>query len=178
MVSGDGGRLVRLLHLSDIHFKAETAWNARPILRELTYSIGKEVAAGRKPDLVVITGDIAWSGKQAEYKMAREWLDKLWPMLGGLEKDRLLLVPGNHDVDRTKTTGGRSNNRAEISHQPTRRRERQRRGFRSPSSAQQFLSIHAAVYNQFNIQRHLISRRTLKALRAEAFAGWRKVVAA
>ena len=36
-------------------------------------------------------------------------------------------------------TGGRSNNRAEISHQPTRRRERQRRGFRSPSSAQQFL---------------------------------------
>ncbi|MBK8211949.1 MAG: IS6 family transposase [Rhodospirillales bacterium] len=75
-------------------------------------------------------------------------------------------------------TGGRSNNRAEISHQPTRRRERQRRGFRSPSSAQQFLAIHNAVYNQFNIQRHLISRRTLKPLRAEAFAGWRKVVAA
>ncbi len=71
-------------------------------------------------------------------------------------------------------TGGRSNNRAEISHQPTRRRERQRRGFRSPGSAQQFLAIHAAVYNQFNIQRHLISRRTLKALRAEAFAGWRR----
>lgn len=33
-------------------------------------------------------------------------------------------------------------------------------------------------YNQFNVQRHLISRRTLKALRDEAFAGWRKVVAA
>jgi len=32
-------------------------------------------------------------------------------------------------------TGGRSNNRAEVSHQPTRRRERQRRGFRSPGSA-------------------------------------------
>ena len=39
-------------------------------------------------------------------------------------------------------------------------------------------AIHNAVYNQFNLQRHLIFRRTLKALRAEAFAGWRKVVAA
>jgi transposase-like protein len=75
-------------------------------------------------------------------------------------------------------TGGRSNNRAEVSHQPTRQRERQRRRFRSPGSAQQFLAVHAAVYNQFNIQRHLISRRTLKTFRAEAFAGWRDVVAA
>jgi len=74
-------------------------------------------------------------------------------------------------------TGGRANNRAEVSHQPTRQRERRRRGFRSPGSAQQFLAIHAAVYNQFNVQRHLISRRTLKTFRAEAFAGWRAVVA-
>jgi putative transposase len=75
-------------------------------------------------------------------------------------------------------TGGRSNNRAEVSHQPTRQRERQRRGFRSPGSAQQFLSIHAAVYNLFNLERHLISRRTLKLFRAEAHAGWRDAVMA
>ena len=75
-------------------------------------------------------------------------------------------------------TGGRSNNRAEVSHQPTRRRERQRRGFRSPGSAQRFLATHAAVYNHFNVQRHLISRRTLRELRSQAFAGWREVVAA
>ena len=74
--------------------------------------------------------------------------------------------------------GGRSNNRAEVSHQPTRQRERQRRRFRSPGSAQQFLSIHAAVYNHFNVERHLISRRTLKDFRDEAFSGWREVVAA
>lgn len=41
-------------------------------------------------------------------------------------------------------TGGRSNNRAEVSHQPTRRRERQHLGFSSPGSAQRFLAIHAA----------------------------------
>lgn len=75
-------------------------------------------------------------------------------------------------------TGGRSNNRVEASHQPTRQLERQRRGFRSPGAARRFLSSHAAVNNQFNIQRHLISRRTLRAIHAEAFAGWREIVAA
>ncbi|MEC9433142.1 MAG: IS6 family transposase [Pseudomonadota bacterium] len=74
-------------------------------------------------------------------------------------------------------TGGRSNKRAEVSHQPTRKKERQRRGFRSPGSAQRFLSPHAAVYNHFNIQRHLTSRRSMKRLRAEAFATWHEMVA-
>jgi len=75
-------------------------------------------------------------------------------------------------------TGGRSNNRAEVSHQPTRQRERQRRRFRSPGSAQKYLYIHAAIYNQFNIQRHLISRRTMRSFRTAAFADWHEVVAA
>jgi hypothetical protein len=71
-----------------------------------------------------------------------------------------------------------SNNRAEVSHQPTRRRERQRRGFRSPGSAQRFLATHVAVYNHFNVQRHLISRSTLRHLRSQAFAGWLEIAAA
>ena len=75
-------------------------------------------------------------------------------------------------------TGGRSNNRAEVSHQPTRQREQQQRRFRSPGSAQSFLATHAAVYNHFNVQRHLISRSTLRHLRSRAFAGWREIAAA
>jgi putative transposase len=69
------------------------------------------------------------------------------------------------------------NNRAENSHQPTRRRERMMQGFKSPGSAQRFLSTHAAAYNNFNVQRHLISASTHRVFRAEAMNAWREAVA-
>ena len=74
--------------------------------------------------------------------------------------------------------GLRMNNRAENSHQPVRRRERKLQRFKSPGSAQRFLSSHAAVHNTFNVQRHLISRRTLHLFRAEAMDQWRHATAA
>ena len=73
--------------------------------------------------------------------------------------------------------GFRTNNRAENSHQPVRRRERKMQRFKSARSAQRFLSIHAAVHNTFNLQRHLISRSTLRTFRAEAAAQWQAAVA-
>ena len=66
----------------------------------------------------------------------------------------------------------RENNRAENSHLPIRRRERQQQRFKSQASAQRFLTTHAAIYNTFNIQRHLISRPTLRLFRAEAANAW------
>ena len=71
----------------------------------------------------------------------------------------------------------RENNRVENSHLPIRRRERQQQGFKSQASAQRFLTTHAAIYNTFNIQRHLISRPTLRRFRAEAQAAWAAAVA-
>jgi transposase-like protein len=70
------------------------------------------------------------------------------------------------------------NNRAENSHQPTRRRERKMQGFKSVGSAQRFLSTHAAAYNTFNVQRDLISARTHRAFRAFATDAWRAAAAA
>ena len=75
-------------------------------------------------------------------------------------------------------TGRWRNNRAENSHQPTRRRERKMQGFRSVGSAQRFLSFHAAAHNTFNVQRHLISARTHRAFRASAMDTWRAATAA
>jgi transposase-like protein len=74
--------------------------------------------------------------------------------------------------------GLRKNNRAENSHQAVRRRERKLQRFKSARSAQRFLSMHAAVHNTFNLQRHLISRSTLRIFRAEAANQWRDAVAA
>ena len=59
--------------------------------------------------------------------------------------------------------GLRANNRAENSHQAVRRRERKMQRFKSARSAQRFLSMHAAVHSTFNLQRHLVSRTTLRS---------------
>jgi putative transposase len=74
--------------------------------------------------------------------------------------------------------GLRMNNRAENSHQVVRRRERKMQRFKSAGSAQRFLSLHAAVHNTFYLQRHLISRSTLRTFRAEAMAHWAAAVTA
>jgi len=70
------------------------------------------------------------------------------------------------------------NNRAENSHLPIRRRERKQQRFKSQGSAQRFLATHAAIYNTFNVQRHLISRSTLRLFRAEAGRAWAVATAA
>jgi transposase-like protein len=81
-------------------------------------------------------------------------------------------------TDRHQPGGMRENNRAENSHLPIRRRERKQQKFKSRASAQKFLATHAAVYNVFNLQPHLIRRSTLRHLRAEAHRTWAAATAA
>jgi putative transposase len=81
-------------------------------------------------------------------------------------------------IEKRHERGRWKNNRAENSHQPTRRRERKMQRFKSPGSAQRFLSTHAAVYNTFNVERHLISARTHRAFRTAAMNTWREALAA
>jgi hypothetical protein len=69
--------------------------------------------------------------------------------------------------------GGRLNNRAENSHQPFRRRERAMQRFRSLKTLQKFSSVHAQVHNQFNQERHLVTRQVYKQRRSIALAEWR-----
>jgi putative transposase len=73
---------------------------------------------------------------------------------------------------RHRPGGIRANNRAANSHLPIRRRERKQQKFKSQGSAQRFLSTHAAVYNTFNVQPHLVSRPTLRRFRAAAHQTW------
>ena len=79
--------------------------------------------------------------------------------------------------DTIHDTSQYANNKAELSHQPTRVRERVMRRFKSTQQAQRFLTVHAAVYNLFNLGRHLVSARNYRVFRSRAFASWNYAVA-
>jgi len=83
-----------------------------------------------------------------------------------------------HCGDRHQSGRMPDNNRAENSHLVIRRRERTQQRFKSQRSAQRFLATHAAVYNNFNVQRHLIHRPTVRLFRAEAGRTWATATAA
>jgi transposase-like protein len=83
-----------------------------------------------------------------------------------------------HCGDRHRPGRMPDNNRAENSHLVIRRRERKQQPFKSQRSAQRFLATHAAVHNNFNVQRHLIRRSTLRLFRADADRTWATATAA
>ena len=119
--------------------------------------------------------------KHAALKLMRKLLKKYAFVPERLVTDDLRsYAPAARDlgIEHLHERGRWRNNRAENSHQPTRRRERKMQRFKSAGSAQRFLSAHAAVYNTFNVQRHLASAQSHHVLRAAAMTTWREVVAA
>ena len=113
--------------------------------------------------------------KKAALKLMRKLLKKQGSVPDAFVADKLpsygAALP-DIGLSKRHETGGRKNNRAENSHLPVRQRERRMQGFKSPGSAQRFLSTHAAAYNTFYTQRHLISRKTLRQFRGEAMSTW------
>ena len=85
---------------------------------------------------------------------------------------RVVMASVRHD------TRQYANNRAEVSHQPTRQRERQMRRFKSPGQAQRFLSIHGVIQNLFRIGRHLLQAAHHRMFRQRAFGVWAEVTCA
>ena len=71
-----------------------------------------------------------------------------------------------------------ANNRAEVSHQPTRQRERQMRRFKSAAQAQRFLSVHGVILNLFRVGRHLLRPANHRMLRERSFLVWSEVTCA
>ncbi len=99
--------MLRLIHFSDIHLRSpdcdfdHTDENIH--IRDLVQKDITEFtsADGKAVDAVLITGDIAFAGKESEYQAAHRWLDSLKEALK-LSNDQIFVVPGNHDVDRNK----------------------------------------------------------------------------
>jgi putative transposase len=110
---------------------------------------------------------------------AKRLFDRLLSVNGGEPRKIVTDKLGSYGVahrelvpDSIHDTSRYANNRAELSHQPTRVRERGMRRFKSRRQAQRFLGVHSAVHNLFNLGRHLISAKHYRALRQRAFASW------
>src|SRR5262249_15701451 len=73
---------------------------------------------------------------------------------------------------RASATNGILNNRAENSHQPTRRRERQMKQFKSAGQGQRFLSAHDQINNLFHLRRDHLTAAEDRASRAQKFQIW------
>ena len=96
---------LRILHISDLHCGKEdgkrgSQWRMRRVLGAAWEKNLHEIADGGVPDIVCFTGDLAQAGKAEQYAAVSEFLDQLLACLG-LGKERLFVVPGNHDVDRS-----------------------------------------------------------------------------
>ncbi|MCY1060594.1 metallophosphoesterase [Nannocystis sp. SCPEA4] len=98
-----GEDLVRILHLSDFHFAEATAWDSGTCLGRLAVDIQRLRKTVGAPDLVVISGDIAFAGRTEEYAQMRAWLERELMPAAGVDASQIIVAPGNHDVDRSKT---------------------------------------------------------------------------
>ena len=95
--------MITLLHLSDIHFQPRDEQSQLDIDQQIRRALVEDLAsmpAGRANyDGLLLTGDIAFSGKKKEYDAAQKWLDDLFRQTG-VSASSTYMVPGNHDVDR------------------------------------------------------------------------------
>lgn len=104
---------VNILHLSDLHFDKNENLDDNPSkyverANTLQYLLNtfKNFEDSLKPEIIIISGDVAWAGKSEDYEMAKNWLSKLMKILE-IKPENIIICPGNHDLDREKKTGAR-----------------------------------------------------------------------
>jgi putative transposase len=120
---------------------------------------------------------LAKRGITVTHETIRQWCRKFGPEYARKLRSygaahRRIMPSVDHNTDRY------ANNLAEVSHQPTRQRERQMRGFKSAGQAQRFLSVHSVIRNLFNLGRHQLSSANYRLLRERSFKEWSAATAA
>ena len=93
-----------LLHISDIHFRAPNCLNPdldpdRPYRTSLLQDVRDRVSKLGRVQAILVGGDIAFCGAPAEYEAAMAWIVDLASAASCL-RERIFVIPGNHDVDR------------------------------------------------------------------------------
>lgn len=119
--------------------------------------------------------------KRAAKRFFRKLLKEQVTAARPLVTAKLRSYPAAHRGTRPEVIHGTeqyANNRAEVSHQPTRQREQQMRKFKSARQAQRFLSVHGLVGNLFRFERHLMRTRHYRMFRSRAFTRWQQATCA
>ncbi len=98
---------VLILHISDLHLRDGVAGSSQDPDAHLRQALVADAVAscehiGQKPDLIAISGDIAFAGTESEYRYATDWLRQLTSRLG-MQLSQVFTIPGNHDVVRSTT---------------------------------------------------------------------------
>lgn len=91
----------QILHISDLHVSERDNFDRSVVLDPLISRVEMDIRAGFKPEIVVVTGDVAHAGIKSEYELAKKFFDDLLKSLK-LSQDKLFIVPGNHDVNQKK----------------------------------------------------------------------------
>ena len=89
------------LHISDIHMCVRDVWSQDVVLNSMCEHIGSQRKEGMEVDFILVTGDLAHSGKEQEYELVRDFFDALQAS-SDVSRERIYCVPGNHDVDRNR----------------------------------------------------------------------------
>ena len=89
------------LHISDFHLRPAAKWSQDLVLEAMCQNIKQQHDGGTEFDFVLVTGDIAFSGKVEEYLMAESFFSDL-QLASGVPVQRIYCVPGNHDIDRAR----------------------------------------------------------------------------
>jgi putative transposase len=119
--------------------------------------------------------------QRAAVRFFRKLLKRQGSVPRELVTDKLASYPAAHRTVMPSVrhvTTQHANNRAEVSHQPTRQRERQMRRFKSAAHLQRFASVHGVVQNLFRVGRHLLRAAHHRLLRAQAFLAWKTATCA
>ena len=94
-------RPITWLHLSDVHMRVTDRWSQSVVLSSMCQHVAELRKEGLAIDFILITGDLAFSGKSDEYKLVSSFLDDLI-VKSEVPGKRIFCVPGNHDIDRDR----------------------------------------------------------------------------
>lgn len=89
------------LHISDIHMRVSKVWSQDVVLKAMCEDIAKQRKEGAAPDLILVTGDLSFSGNAEEYKLVASFFDAV-SAASGVTTDHVFCIPGNHDIDRER----------------------------------------------------------------------------